>query len=97
MAELTIKSDQASAVKSELEAALKGQQRIIQDSINRTEKNIKSFEEKYGFSTADLLKQEDDGTIDDDNMDIIEWLGETRILKRLQSELELLEDIHICS
>jgi hypothetical protein len=30
-------------------------------------------------------------------LDIIEWLGEIRMLQRLQSELELLKDIHICS
>jgi hypothetical protein len=29
--------------------------------------------------------------------DIIAWLGEIRMLQRLQSELELLKDIHICS
>ena len=30
-------------------------------------------------------------------LDIIAWLGEIRMLQRLQSELELLKDIHICS
>ena len=97
MTELTIKSDQINAVKSELQAALEGQQRIIQDSIKRTEINLKAFEKQYGISTTDLLKQESEGAIDDDNLEMIEWLGEVRMLQRLQSELDLIEDIHICS
>lgn len=97
MTELTIKSDQTNAVKSELQAALDGQRRVIQDSIKRTKVNLSVFEKQYGTSTAELLEQEADGTIDDNNLDLIEWLGETRMLQRLQSELELLEDIRICS
>lgn len=97
MTELTIKSDQTSAVKSELQAALEGQRRILQDSIKRTKSSLTALEEQYGISTADLLEQEADGTIDDNDLNLIEWLGETKMLQRLQSELELLEDIRICS
>lgn len=97
MTEITIKSDQVHAVKSELQAALEGQRRIIQDSIKRTRDILAAFEEQFGMGTADLLKQEADGALDDNNLEIIEWLGETRMLQRLQSELKLLEDIHVCS
>ena len=96
MTELTIKSDQTSAVKSELQAALEGQRRILQDSIKRTKDNLTAVEGQYGIRTAGLLEQEADGAIADD-LNLIEWLGETRMLQRLQSELELLEDIRICS
>jgi predicted DNA-binding protein YlxM (UPF0122 family) len=97
MTELTIKSDRAEAVKFELQAALDGQRRMIQDSIKRTRLNLTAFEEKYGFSTSELLKREADGSLDDDNLELIEWVGETKVLERLQSELELLQEIHICS
>ena len=96
MTELTIKSNQISAVKSELQDALEGQQRIIQDSINRTKKT-QTLEKQYALNTDGLLKQENDDTIDDNNLDLIEWFGEIKMLQCLQSELELLEDIHICS
>ena len=96
MTELTIKSDRAEAVRSELEAALGGQRRMIQESIKRTRKNLKAFEEKYGFSSSELLKREVDGSLNDDNLEFIEWIGETRILERLRSELELPREIRIC-
>jgi len=97
MTELTIKSDRVEAVKSELQAAIEGQRRVIHDSIRRTRLNLKGFEGKYGFSTAELLNREALGSLDDDNLELIEWIGESKVLERLQSELELLEEIRICS
>lgn len=97
MTELTIKSDQPEAVKSELQSALDSQRRMVKDSIKRTHSNLTVFEQRYGFSTSDLLHKESDGTLKDDNLEWIEWIGETRMLDRLQSELDLLDDIQICS
>ena len=91
MTELTIKSDRAEAVRSELEAALDGQRRMIQESIKRTQRNLKAFEEKYGFGTSELLEREVGGCLNDDNLEFIEWIGETRLYERLRSELEVLE------
>jgi len=95
MTEITIKSTRAEAVESELQAALDGQRCMVQDSIKRTRKNLGAFEEKYGFSTSQLLSSEADGSLDDDNLEVIEWIGETKILERLQPELELLREIRI--
>jgi len=97
MTELTIKSDQPEAVKSEWQSALGSQRRMLEDSIKRTRLNVSELEKKYGFSTSELLDKESDGTLDDDNLELIEWIGESRILDRLQSELDLLNDIKICS
>lgn len=96
MTEITIKSNRAEAVRSELQAALDSQRCMIQDSVRLTRKNLGAFEEKYGFSTSQLLSSEADGSLDDDNLEITEWIGETKILERLESELELLEEIQIC-
>ena len=97
MTELIIKSEQAEAVKSEVQSALDGQRRAIKGSIKRTRGNLLAFEEKYGFSTLDLLQKESQGNLNDSNLDFIEWLGEARTLEHLEAELKLLEDIRICS
>ena len=65
MTELTIKSDRAEAVKSELQSALGNQRRMLEDSIRRTRSNLSELEKKYGFSTSELLDKESDGTLDD--------------------------------
>ena len=95
MTELTIKSDRPDAVRSELRSAIDNKVRALRDSIRRTQANLSSLEQKYGFTTAELLNREQQGTLDDDNLEFIEWLGEHRIRGRLQDELEVLEEIHI--
>jgi predicted DNA-binding protein YlxM (UPF0122 family) len=96
MAELAIKADNFDAVKSEIISAFNTQKRIIKTSIQRTLSNIHGFEKKYDFTTDELLKQERNGTLNDDNLEFIEWIGETKMLKWLEEELELLEQINIC-
>ena len=97
MTEITVKSDRADAVKSELRCAVDGQRRMVQGSIARTEMNLAAFEHRYGFSTPELLRKEAQSSFDDRNLELIEWIGETRLLQRLRSELELLDEIQICS
>jgi hypothetical protein len=97
MTELTIRSDQTEAVKSEIQSALDGQRRMIQDSVRRTELNLAAFEGKHGFSTSELLGREADGSLDDGYLELIEWIGETKVLERLRAELELIKEIRICS
>ena len=67
--------------------------------MSRTIKTEESeaFEKKYGFSTPDLLGREAQGSLDDDNLEFIEWIGESKALERLLSEMEILKEIRICS
>lgn len=95
MTELTIKSDRAALVKSELEAALRGQRRMLQDSIERTKINLAAFEAKYGFNTDELRRRATQPIFDDTDLDLIEWLGECTLLERLESELDILDEIRI--
>lgn len=97
MTELIIRSEQAEAVRFEVQSALDGQRRVIEGSIKRTRGYLQAFEEKYGFSTLELLRKESRGDLDDSNLEFIEWLGEARTLEHLEAELKLLEDIRICS
>lgn len=80
-----------------IQAASHAQLQMIATGIRRTQMRLQHFEQQYGFSTEHLLKSEADGTIDDDSLDIIEWLGESRMLARLQSEYHELAEIEICS
>lgn len=96
MTELIIKSSQPEAAKAEIQAALESQRRVICHSIKRTHKNIAAFEEKYGFPTSALLESERNGSLNDDNLELIEWIGETRLLERLEDELKILDEIQVC-
>lgn len=97
MTELVIKSDHPEAVRTELQAALDGQRRILQESIKRTQERLTAFEEKYGFTTPMLLRRASHSSFDDSNLEQIEWIGESKLLERLQAELALIDDIKICT
>jgi len=34
--------------------------------------------------------------MDDDNLDFVEWIGETKILKRLEEEYNELDGLRVC-
>jgi hypothetical protein len=97
MTQLIVKSDHQSAVTPLIEAAIHTQLRVIATGIRRTQERLSDFERQYGFSSADLLRKERDGALDDSALDIIEWLGECRMLARLQDEQRELTELEVCS
>jgi hypothetical protein len=97
MTQLIVKSDHISSITPLIRAAIKTQLSLVATGIKRTRERLTAFEQKYGFSTEELLKQEHEGTLNDDELDIIEWLGEWRMLERLQDEHHELAEIEICS
>ena len=80
MTELVVKSARADAVRAEVEAAIESQRRLLRDGLRRTRRHLDRYEGKYGFSTQDLLAREQDPSFDDSNLELIEWIGETRTL-----------------
>ena len=97
MTQLIIKSENRLSAESLIRSAIKAQLGIIATGIKITRERMQHFENKYEFSTQELLKKESNGTIDDGNLEIIAWLGEYRMLERLGSEYNELEGIEICS
>jgi hypothetical protein len=45
--------------------------------------------------TEQLMQKIRNG-MDDDNLDFVEWVGETEILKRLEEEYNELEGLRVC-
>lgn len=97
MPQLIVKSENIRSTVSLISAALKTQLNVIATGIKRTRMRITYFETTYEFSTAELLEKETDGTLDDSDLEIIEWLGEYRMLERLEAEYRELVGLEICS
>ncbi len=97
MIQLIVKSENKRSATALLLSVIHRQMKMITTGIQRTQQRLKYFEEKYHYSTQSLLKREAEGTLDDNNLDIIEWLGESRILERLETEYQDLVGIEICS
>ena len=60
---------------------------LLKKTFDKIQEKIKSFESKYGELNRENLY----GKIDD--MELIEWEGETETLQRIQKRLKSLEEI----
>ena len=55
MAELRLVSDHERQLKPLVEAALKNELRLLEAGINRTQQNMRKFEEKFHLSTLEFI------------------------------------------
>ena len=95
MAEIVIKTGKSKSIMPVLESAIRNQLKMLKASINRTKMKIQDFEQKYNMSTEQFLQKIREG-MDEDNLDYVDWIGETKILKRLEEEYKELEGVRIC-
>jgi len=95
MAEIVIRTGKSESVMPILDSAIRNQLKLLKTSITRTKIRIDDFEQKYNMSTEQLMQKIRTG-LDDDNLDFVEWVGETKILKRLEEEYNELEGLRVC-
>ena len=95
MAKILIKGNKPESIMPILDSAIRNQLKLLKTSINKTKLRISSFEQKYNMSSEQFVQKIREG-MDDDNLDFVEWIGETKILKRLEEEYNELEGLQIC-
>jgi len=92
MAEIVIRTGKPESIMPVLDSAIRNQLKLLKTSINRTKIRISSFEQKYNMSTEQFMQKIREG-MDDDNLDYVEWIGERKILKRLEDSSPTLEEV----
>jgi len=75
-----------------VEAALANQLRLLQAGIRQTEERLKKFENQFQMNTQDFISRYENDEIKE-TLDKGEWIGEARLLKRLQEKAETIRDI----
>ncbi len=92
MTVLTLTSTRRSPLRPLVEAALENQLRLLQAGIARTEERLRSFEVAYGLSSTEFIRRyENDELLE--TLSTSEWVGEYRMLARLQEKAETLQEI----
>ena len=61
--------------------------------MEKTKARIASFEQKYNCSLHELMASE--SQIDD--IDLVEWEGETEVLRHLNERLKEIDELEICT
>jgi len=60
----------------------------LRAGVQKTEQNLKGFEEKYHKNTEKFISEYDKL---EETIDFLEWIGEFRMLKRLTDKLETMK------
>jgi hypothetical protein len=75
-----------------VEAAIENEIRLLQSGIHRTEARLHAFEAEYGLTTEEFLRRYNNDELTE-TLDFAEWIGEHRLLERLQEKAETLQGV----
>lgn len=92
MSELTLVSERKREIRPIIETALKNEMQLIRAGLQRTEQNLKKFENKYKMNTEKFLFDYEADKLEE-TIDFMEWIGEFRMLERLTDKLETMKSI----
>jgi len=92
MHELKLISKSKHQLKPIVEAALENELRLIEAGMRQTQQNLKHFEEKYHLDTRDFITNYENDELEE-TMDFIDWIGESRMLERLNEKADTLRNI----
>ena len=63
----------------------------LRASIERTQRRLAEFEERYGVNTAYFLQEMTAEDLEGGDLEYVEWAGEAKLLEGLKDELTELE------
>lgn len=92
MTKLTLISSRKQPLKPLVKAALNNELRLLEAGIQRTEKNIQSFESRFGMVTDEFMKRYENNEFDE-TLEFSEWIGEYRMLNRLKEKTQTLREV----
>ncbi len=85
-------SPHPNSLKPLIEGAIAEMLRSTENGIQQTLQRIRDFEEKYQLSTSDFLQRYENDELQE-TIELDEWIGEWRMLQRLQEKVERLRGI----
>ena len=75
-----------------VEAALANELRLIEAGMKQAIKAIQVFEKKYQMGSQEFVSRYENDEIQE-TMDLAEWIGEIRLMKKLQEKAETLREV----
>jgi hypothetical protein len=92
MTELTLISHHEGALKPLIEGAISEALRSTQSGIARCEERLKAFEQQHGITSADFLQRYENDEFQE-TLELGEWIGEIKMLQRLQNKVNRLRGV----
>ncbi len=92
MTELRLISQYEGALKPLIEGAIVEALRSTTAGIDRGESRLRSFEQQYGMTSATFLQRYENDELPE-TLELGEWIGEIKLLQRLQEKVERLRGV----
>jgi hypothetical protein len=73
--------------------ALDAYKATLRATIQRTRRNLSTFEQRYGVTTPQFLQEMAAEDLAGGDLEYVEWAGEAKLLEGLEAELRELEDV----
>jgi hypothetical protein len=96
MNELKLISRHSDPVKPLIEAALSEALRSTEAGIRQTLQRLQAFETQYQLSTAEFIQRYSNDEFPE-TLELDEWIGESRMLARLQDKADKLRSIEFAN
>ena len=96
MNELKLISNRQLPLRPLVEAALANEVRLLEVGIRRTERRLREFETAHQMTTKDFLRRFDNDELGE-TLEFAEWIGEYRLLQRLNEKTEALRGVRFAS
>ena len=96
MTELTLISAHQGQLKPLVEAALHNELRLVEAGIRRTEQKLQEFEARYGRRSEEFIRRYEQDELEE-TLEFAEWIGEYRLLERLQEKADTLREIQFAN
>lgn len=92
MTELTLLSSRKIPLKPLVEAAIHNELRILESGIRRTTHKLQKLETQHGMTSEEFVRLYEQNQMKE-NLEFAEWIGEYRLLKRLQEKEQTLREV----
>jgi hypothetical protein len=92
MTELVLVSSRQLPLRPLIETALANEVRLLEVGIRRTERRLREFEMAHRMSTKEFVRRFENDELGE-TLDLAEWIGEYRLLQRLNEKTEALRGV----
>ena len=92
--QILVSTDVAIDLKPLLEAAIRSELQMLELSLDRTTKRLRTFETQYGLLSEEFMRCFEAGELAE-SLDYIEWAGEIKTYHLLRTQQRALQSAHL--
>jgi hypothetical protein len=93
MTRIIIESAKKQDIQPIVKAALAAEAQKLEIGLKRTRDQLREFEERYGVATVEFIERMTVEDLAGGDLEYVEWIGESRLLQKIEADLAALKDI----